>query len=293
MTRLRADILLLITALIWGSGFIAQKLGMDGLGPLSFVAARFTLAFLCTLPFAMREMKTAIKFEKADFLPMILLCASFAGGVILQQLGILHTTITNAGFLTGLYVIFVALIGWIALGHKPKIFVWIGCALAIGGTWLLNGASMDEFRYGDWLILGCAFLFGVQVVTMGVLVKRTEKPLAISALQYIACAVIAWTGVAIFEAPTIEIYKHNALALLYSGIVASSIAYTLQAIAQRYTPSSDAAIILSGEALFAALAAYFILHERLPLMGWTGCALIFAAILLVELGVYLKRPAAK
>jgi drug/metabolite transporter (DMT)-like permease len=132
MSRLRADALLLLVAVIWGFAFIAQKAGMQSLGPFGFGGGRFLLSFLVVLPFAMREVRKVI--DRRALVLCVPLCIAFFGGVILQQLGLQTTSVTNAGFLTGLYVIFTPLLALVFYRKAPGPTVWVACAMACAGT---------------------------------------------------------------------------------------------------------------------------------------------------------------
>jgi drug/metabolite transporter (DMT)-like permease len=292
MSRLQADFLLLITALIWGTAFIAQKTGMEGLGPYGFVGVRFALSLLVVLPLAFLEYKKkpAVS-EKIKPIWAIALCLTFVGGVILQQIGIKYTSVTNAGFLTGLYVVGVPFAGWLIFRRRPAWIVLPACLLALTGTWFLNGASLTKLNYGDLMVILCAASFALQVVLIGYIVQKTSRPLFYSVLQYGACAVVGMILAIFVEHISWDVVMDNAPQLLYAGVVSGGIAYTLQAVAQQHTPASDAAVILAGEALFAALAGMILLGDRLDGMGWFGCGLIFTAIILVEVGALflLKR----
>lgn len=296
MTRLRADLLLVFATLIWGTTFIAQKTGMDGLGPYGFVGIRFALSFLVILPLAVRESRMPQIQPQHRVRPLwhVLLCLAFVAGVIFQQVGVLHTSVTNAGFLTGLYVVGVPFIGWLLFRQRPSVWVWPACALAVLGAFLLNGASLTRLGFGDGMVLFCALGFALQLVVMGFIVQHTSRPLLLSALQYGACALAGLGLMAAFENISWQAFYDNAPELLYAGLLSGGVAYTLQAIAQQYTPAADAAVILSGEGLWAALAGVVILEEQLPWMSWLGCGLILAAILLVEgrtiLGSFRARP---
>ncbi len=291
MSRLQADLLLLVAAIIWGTAFIAQKTGMEGLGPYTFIGIRFVLSFLVVLPFSLRELrnrKAAAKSIGSGW--VVLLCASFTLGVIFQQVGIQHTSVTNAGFLTGLYVVGVPLVAWLLFRRPPAWIMAPICLLAVSGAWLLNGASLTTFRSGDLMIIVCAICFSVQVVMLGHIVQKTGLPFAYSVLQSAVCAIAALALAFVLEDISMAAIIANAPQLIYAGVISGGIAYTLQAVCQQHTPPADAAIILSGEALFAALAGVWLLGDHLDPIGWLGCGLILAAILLVEVGtVYLSR----
>lgn len=283
MSRLRADLLLLLTAIIWGTAFIAQKTGMDGIGPMAFIGARFALSLLFILPFAMMERKTRPAFGTHEIQPILGLCAVFLLGVTLQHWGILYTSVTNAGFLTGLYVVFVPFFVWIIFARKPGPLILSSCLLAVTGVWFLNGGSLAAFTLGDWLVMGCALFFALHVVLLGQMVQRTQRPLSLMAVQYAVCMVVGLGMGFGVEGVSWAALWDNAAEIAYAGILSGGIAYSLQAVAQQYTPASDAAIILSSEALFAAIIGALMMGDRLDLMGWVGCAFILGAILLVEL----------
>lgn len=290
MSRLQADGLLLIVAIIWGTAFVAQKTGMDGLGPLGFVGLRFALSFVVVLPFALREGRRSPPLPPRWAGGAALLCLFCAGGVILQQIGILHTSVTNAGFLTGVGVILVPFIAWFLYRRRPSWIVVPTCFLAVAGIWLLNGGSLTSLSLGDGLVLLCAVCFAFHVSLMGFLLQKIRRPLLFSLLQFATCAVVGLSLALYYEGITVQAIMDNALPLFYAGVISGGIAYTLQAVAQQDTPPADAAIIMSGEALFAALAGAVIMGDRLTAIGWLGCALIMVAILLVELGtLYASR----
>jgi drug/metabolite transporter (DMT)-like permease len=289
MTRLRADLLLLVTAIIWGVAFVAQKTGMNGLGPFGFTGTRFVLSLIVILPFVALEMRGRDKMTRRDLLAAVGLGVLFMTGVALQQNGMLYTSVTNAGFLTGLYVVVVPLAAWALSRIRPPATVWIACVLALGGVWFLNGGHLSALGIGDLLMLGCAVCFGAQVALIGALVKRTRRPLTISAVQYAVCVLVGLSVGFGFEGISAAALHDNWLQIAYTGLLSGGVAYTLQAVAQQYTPASDAAIILAGESLFAALAGAILMGDRLTAMGWSGCALLLGAMLLVEAGVLFRR----
>lgn len=291
MTRLHADLLLLVAALIWGFAFVAQKDALLYIGPLTFVASRFFLSFLVVLPLALRERRLPArdKIENLKIFRLIAaLCAAFIGGVILQQVGLLATSVTNAGFLTGLYVLFVPLICYALFRQKIPPVIWPAVFLCVLGTYLLSGGG-HGFGWGDALVLLCAVCFACHVVLVGRIMERAKCPLQVSCLQYAAVALAALCGVIVFETPTFSGIGAAMPSILYAGIASGGIAYTLQMVAQQYAPPSDTAVILSAEAVFAAIGGYIILHERLSPAGIAGCVLIICAILAVELAPYLRR----
>ncbi len=283
MSRLKADLLLLLAALIWGLAFIAQKYAMNNLGPCTYIAVRFCMSAFLVLPFALRERarpKAPVFENKKD---LWLICAAFSGSVIVQQIGIGMTTVTNAGFLTGLYVVFVPVI--CAVFYRQKLSKWIfpAALLSITGVWMLSGGRLDGFSAGDALIFACAIGFALQVALAGKIMAETKAPFTLSFLQYAAVTITAVAGAIVFEHPTLAGIRAAVWPILYGGIMSGGIAYTLQIVCQQYTPASDSAIILGSESVFAAIAGAALLGERLTPLEYGGCALIALAIVTTEI----------
>jgi len=283
--RLGADLLLLLTATGWGFAFIAQKSGTAGLSPLSFVGIRFAISALIMVPFVFGERRAVSKAAKAfkDILPEIgALSFFFFVGSYLQQKGISTTSVTNSGFLTALYVIFVPILGLIFFHQRHNIAVWIGGALAIAGTYFLNGASFTTFDIGDGLIILCAVCFAFQILLLGKVVQATERPFTVCFVQSAASAAAGIVLSAIFQKSSFDGLFDNLMPLVYVGVV-SGAGFAMQAYAQQRTASADAAIIMSAESVFAAIGGVAILHERFGVMTFLGCVFILGAILVVEL----------
>lgn len=285
-----------MVALIWGAAFIAQKDALDHLGSFSFVAVRFVISALLVLPFAWREHKNAQpeeKIRRAHFGDFFVLCLSFAAAVLLQQVGMENTSITNAGFLTGLYVIFTVIICRIAFGHKLSLYVFPAALMSVCGVYLLSGGALTAFKSGDGLVLLCAIAFGIQVAMVGKVMSAVKAPFRTCFLQYISCALVAFVGALLRDHTEMEDIMRAAIPILYAGGISGGIAYTMQVVAQQYTPASDSAVILSGESVFAAILAALMNGERPSQMAIAGCALIILAILTVEFGPYLSARRSK
>jgi drug/metabolite transporter (DMT)-like permease len=284
---LRADLLMLITAMIWGSGFVAQTSGMEHIGPYLYTGLRFALGSLCLLPLVLRRPATVDAVKPEPFLTQGLLLGglvmglALATGINLQQVGLLFTSVTNAGFITGLYVIVVPLLG-LLLGHKTGMGTWLGAGLAVIGMFLLSVGDNFHVAPGDWLQLIGAFVWGGHVILVGVFASRHD-PIRLAFLQFATCSVVSLILALIFEDIHLQSIIAAGPALLYGGIVAVGIGYTLQVIAQKDAIASHAAIILSLEAVFAAIAGALLLHESLQLKGYFGCALMLAGMLLAQL----------
>ena len=292
VSRLQADLLLLLTAAIWGLAFVAQKSGMAGLGPFGFVGLRFLLSTVVVLPLAFKEWKNHAGLPAMtgkDWGLMGVLSLVFFAACYLQQAGMVSASVTNAGFLTALYVVFVPVIGLVVFRHRQSIIVWPACAIAIAGVWLLNGGRLDHLSTGDLLVIACAAAFGLQINLMGIVVRQSARPFTICVAQNAVTALAALALAAANEHITLSGIQASLIPLLYAGIISGGLGFALQAFAQQHTPSADAAIIMSGEALFAALSGAVLLGERLGAINWLGCGLIFAALLLVELYPYVLK----
>jgi drug/metabolite transporter (DMT)-like permease len=301
MTRTRANLLLLAAGAIWGGGFVSQSTAMEHVGPMVFTGTRFFCAFLAVLPFALNEHRKLTTNQTAPSSPIpwarflvIGLCLFVA--IASQQYGLLTTSVSNSGFLTGLYVVFVPLLGLILFREKPHWAAWPGALLAIAGIYLLTGAHATEIVPGDILTVCCAVMWAFQVLFVARAMAISPRPFTLAATQFAVC-----TGLALALAIPTEVFDPLSIALaapeiLYAGVISGGLAFTLQIIGQRSTTPAAAALILSTEALFAAMFAALLLGERLNEAAWLGAALILIAILVVELLPLLldrQNPAAK
>lgn len=283
MSRPLAVLALVITTMLWGFAFVAQKSAMISMGPLTFSAVRYLLGSLAILPLVLWELgRTRRRLERADLPAVALIAVAFFLGVSLQQIGLTMTTVTNSGFLTSLYVLFVPLLALVIFLQKPHPIVWVGVPMALIGVYLLNGGRLDSFNLGDLLVVASAVAWAVQVYFIGTVSRRTGLPVTISATCFAVTALLSGIGSAAFEMPNFGAIGDGWIEILYAGLLSTAIAFTLQAVAQQYVPPANAAIILSAEGLFAALGGALVLGERLPPIGYAGAILIFLAILLVE-----------
>ncbi|MGE8501364.1 MAG: DMT family transporter [Pseudomonas sp.] len=282
---LRADLLMLITAMIWGSVFVAQQLGMENIGPFLYSGLRFVLASLVLIPVILliqrRSRQPSPPPTRGLLLGGVIMGLALAIGINLQQVGLMFTTVTNSGFITGLYVIVVPLLG-LFIGQKSSLGIWLGASLAVVGMFLLSVGEGFTVASGDWLQLAGAFVWGIHVLLVGFFASRHD-PLRLALIQFATCAVISLALALVFETATLEGILKAGPAILYGGIFGVAIGFTLQVIAQQHAIASHAAIILSLEAVFAAIAGALLLGEMLELRGYLGCALMFAGMLLAQL----------
>jgi drug/metabolite transporter (DMT)-like permease len=290
MTRLQANLVLLLAAAIWGGGFVAQSTAMAKIGPFWFVGLRFAIAAIAVLPFAVMEArKSAHPVSTREWLFFATVGMALFGGAITQQVGLLTTTVTNSSFLTGLYVVFVPVISVVALRRYPHWIIWPGAGMSLTGIFLLSGGQLGNLTQGDLLSIVCAFFWGIQIILAGLFVTATGRPLALSLVQFAVCSLCCLVIAPFVEPISIEAIRSAGREILYVGVISSGLAFVLQVIGQRYTTAPQAAIFLSSEALFGGLLGALLLGELLPLAGYLGCAIIFSAMIMVEIVPELSR----
>jgi drug/metabolite transporter (DMT)-like permease len=290
MTRVQANLLLLLAAAIWGGGFVAQSTAMEAIGPFWFIGLRFAVATAAVLPFVVLESRKAkVKTSKRQLGIYLAIGLALFGGASTQQIGLQTTSVTNSSFITGLYVVFVPVIAVLFLRRPPHWIIWPAAAMAIAGIFLLSGGHLSALTVGDGLTVICAGFWAIQITLAGITVKETGRPLALSASQFAVTAVCALIVAAIVEPISMDAIRGAAPEILYVGIFSSGVAFVLQVIGQRYTTPSQAAIFLSSEALFGSSLAALILGETIPPVGYIGCALMFTAMLVVEIVPELTR----
>lgn len=281
---LRADLLMLLTAMIWGSGFVAQTAGMAHIGPFLYSGLRFALGAACLLPllyWRARQQPRGAGLGKGQWAAGAAMGLALALGINLQQFGLQFTTVTNAGFITGLYVIVVPVVG-LLLGHATGAGTWIGACLAVVGMYLLSVNEQFEVAPGDWLQLAGAFVWAGHVLLVGHFASRHDV-IRLAFIQFVVCAGASLALALVFEPLDIQAMIAAAPAVAYGGMVAAALGYTLQVIAQQHAITSHAAIIFSLEAVFAAIAATLFLGEVLTPRGYLGCAVMLAGMLVAQL----------
>lgn len=284
MSRTNANLVLLLAGALWGMGFVVQSTAMATIGPMVFIGLRFVVATLAILPFALWESARApVQLERRGWLGFLWIGLLLFVGSVAQQVGLLTTTVTNSGFLTGLYVVMTPFLAVVLFRTWPHPVVWPAAFVATGGIFLLSGGEMTRLTTGDWLTIFCAAMFATQIIFIQRLASHTGRPVTLAVTQFAVCGALGLAIALPLEPIDPAAIMRVAPEILYAGIVAGGIAFTLQVIGQRYTTAPQAAIFLSTEAVFAALFGAAFLAERLPATGLIGCALIFAAILAVEL----------
>ncbi|MEI7498882.1 MAG: DMT family transporter [Bacteroidota bacterium] len=287
-TSLRSDLILLLAAIIWGFAFVAQRIGMDYVGPFTYNGVRFALGTIILLPFLYIHankteplIKVSHPSDRRKIIIGSLMTGLFLfGGVALQQLGLQQTTAGKAGFITGLYVVFVPIVG-LLFGQRSHLTMWIGAALSVGGLYLLSMTSSFNIAPGDKLVLYCAVIFTFHVLFIAWLSPLMNSFL-LAVIQFTICTLLNLIIAFAIEPVNITSIMQAWLPIAYGGILSVGVAYTLQVIAQKTAHPAYASIILSLEAVFAVLGGWMILHEQLNQRMIMGCLLMLAGMVVVQ-----------
>lgn len=282
MSRLTANVVLLLAAALWGAAFVAQSDAGHYLSAGWFTGLRFVLAFLTVLPLGIAEARSK-PFSLRQLLGVVPLASVFAVAMLLQQWGLAYTSVTHAGFLTGLYVIFVPLIEVLWLRRLPHPLIWLAAVLALAGTWFLGG-GFAHLNIGDLLVVISSLGFAIQILLMQKVARSAVGAVTAALSQSAGCVLIGCSIGAVGGLPHWSIVVHCWPELAYGGIISGGVAFLLQAICQRHTGATDTAVMLMSEALFAAFFGAVLLHERMGAMGWVGCGLLFGALVLAQIG---------
>jgi drug/metabolite transporter (DMT)-like permease len=271
---------------------------MDYVGPFTFNGIRFAIGSLSLLPLVMLsrgEQTPPYRIEQSAGLKTILFGGGALGlalfaGASLQQIGLVYTTAGKAGFITGLYVIIVPILG-LLWRQQPNTGTWIGAFLAAIGLYFLSVTEQFTIALGDLLVLIGAFFWAAHVLIIGWLSPRIN-PVKLAFSQYLACSILSLVAAAMVESIAMRSIFQAAIPILYGGLLSVGVAYTLQVIAQRESHPAHAAILLSLEAVFAAIGGWLVLGEIISARGLFGCGLMLAGMLLSQLWGLLNRAAA-
>ncbi len=282
-----SHLLLVGVATIWGFAFVAQSAGMDYLEPHSFNAARFVLGALSLLPLWFLMGKKRLPQGRTLLLGGLLAGTIMFGGFSFQQIGLLHTTAGNAGFITGMYIVMVPIVG-VMLGQSTSIQTWGGVILAVLGLYSLSIGPDFSINYGDMLELIGALFWTAHVIVIGWLSRKVDA-IGLSISQFLVAALWATLAALLFETPSLPDFQAAWLPLLYAGVASSGIACTLQIIGQRKVEPSVTALILSTEAIFAVLGGWWLLGETFGSKELLGCSLMLAGMLVSQWPVRSRR----
>ncbi len=276
--------MLFITALIWGVAFVFQRTGMDHIGPISFMAARCTLAVIVLgiVLIVIKGPSKAFKINKQTATGGLIcgLLLTFANSF--QQMGMVYTTAGKGGFITALYIILVPLANWLFFKKKPKPLVLIAVFLGTVGLYLLSIKDDFTIGKGDFLVMLCAVIFTGHILVTDKFGGKVDA-VQMSFVQFAVSAVLGWIWAFAAEEPTPAALMDARVAIAYCGIFSAGVGYTLQIVGQKYTEPATASLIMSLESLFAAFSGYLLLQETMSSRELIGCAIMFVAIILVEI----------
>lgn len=289
--RLGANMLLLLTAAIWGFSFVAQRVGSQYVGAFTFNGVRFALGSISLIPLIIyfdkikksgnnNEGKIEVNAKKS-ILPGVLVGIILYAAATLQQIGLIYTTAGKASFITGLYMVFVPIIG-IFLKHKIKRNSWVGVVIAVVGLYLLSVNENFSIGYGDLLEVIGAIFWAIHILTIDYFSKKMDA-LKLCCIQFATCSFLSLMTALIFEQITMSGISQALVPILYGGLLSVGVAYTLQVVAQKNAKPSHAAMILSMESIFGALGGALLLGESMSSRGYTGCILILVGILVSQI----------
>ncbi len=296
---LRQSLILFLTALIWGTAFVAQSVGMEFVEPFTYNAVRSFLGGLVLLPYI--AIVSFLQARRADAQTSVeeaeeperkrqrkdLFLGGISCGVVLfaasnlQQFGIQYTTVGKAGFITAMYILIVPVMG-LFLHKRAGLKVWIGVALAVTGLYLLCMENGFKLELGDALVLVCAVVFAVHILVIDHFSPKADGVM-MSCIQFWVCGILSLLCCLIFETPQLDKIWEARIAIGYAGIMSSGVAYTLQIVGQKGMNPTVASLILSLESVVAAVSGFLLLRQKMSLRELFGCLLMFAAIILAQL----------
>lgn len=290
-SRILADLTLLSVALIWGSAFVVQRIAAGQVGVLTFNGLRFLLGALVLLPFVGIQKSSESRRDLRIAGGVILAGGLMAFGAAFQQAGLRYTTAGNAGFITGLYVVLIPLFLGFSMRRRPRPLIWLSAFLAAGGLFLLSTGGALQVNQGDGLVFTSSIFWALHVILIDWMVRQMDV-LHFAVGQYLVCAVLSLSlGLAVEPGSLIPTLEQWPL-IAYTGVLSVGLGYTLQAVGQKVAPPADAAIILSLEAVFAAISGWVFLNESLSPLQLIGCGVMLSGMLLAQSDVILGRRAA-
>ncbi len=286
MSHMKANFLMLIASLIWGTAFVSQTTGMGFIGPFTFSFSRFFLATLTVLPLALfferQNFSLFIKNKNFIYLSLFAGLALF-GGMGLQQYALLKSQIANASFLSTLYVPIVSLISRFIFRSRLHWIIWIAVLLCLYGSYLLSSNQQLEVQKSDSLLFIAAVCFAIHIILIDVFMKKFYSPFTFGFIQYAIVFFCSIILAFIFENPRLENIKLEWFEIIYTGVASAGIGYTLQIIAQSKASPAPAAIILSMESVFGTIAGWILINQVLDINKIFGCIAIFTGVIIVQL----------
>ena len=284
--RYFGDLMLFLAAFIWGTAFVAQVTGMDKIGPFTFNMARSIIAIICLGAYLIIT-KAKLPKDIGILLQGGLVCGFFIFmGTSLQQIGLQYTTAGKTGFITSFYILIIPFLTMFFLKHKIDLLTWISIIIGFIGLYLLAIPSLSDFSInkGDFIVFLGSFCWGGHILIIDYYSKKVS-PVELSFLQFVILTILSGICAFLFENETATLSNifHSWKSIAYAGFLSSGIAYTLQMVGQKYTNPIVASLILSLEAVFAALAGYFMLDEVMTSREFLGCSIVFLAIIFSQI----------
>ena len=287
---LRGSLLLLLGSVIWGAAFVAQRVGMDHMGPYTFTGIRMLLAWAVMVPVTIlleRKNKKDPAFQGWDKREQRM--AGLLCGVLLflasslQQMGLVTTTAGKAGFITALYVVLVPVAAWFMFRKNPGKIIWLGVVLAVAALWLLcMPAEGFVLQSGDLLVLGCAVCFTFQILCVDHYAPRVSN-VRLARDEFFVTGALSMLIAAATEPITAAGVREALIPILYAGVMSGAVGYTLQVYGQRDTDPTVASILMCLEAVFATLTGVILLGEKMTVRETVGCVIMFTAVILAQL----------
>lgn len=293
--QVKGTLSLLAATAIWGTAFIAQSVGMDHVGPMTFQACRCALAvvFLVALSFFWEALQGDVsgwvqrwKNPALWKSGIICGCALFVAGG-LQQVGLVYTDAGKAGFITAMYIVMVPILR-IFIGQKPQLQAIISVGIAVVGLYLLSCVGVSSVNIGDVLLMGCAVAFGVQILFVDKFAPALDG-LRLNCVQALVASVLSAPFALATETISMHTISAAAFPIAYAGIASMGIAYSLQIVGQKHVEPTAASLLMSLESVFAALSGWLLLQERMNGFELCGCALVFAAVILSQIPLGKKE----
>ena len=288
-TKPKGIILLLITAIIWGSSFVAQSIGMESVDAFTFTGIRTFLGMLFLLPFTLIINK-GFDFSRKTLRKGLILGIVFSFAQNFQQFAFYYSTSGKIAFITAFYMFFVPLFSVIFLKKKIAVLTWLSILMGIAGLFFLciNPSDMTNINFGDILALICAVFYAVQIMLIDKFLEDGTSGVQLSFMQFFVAGILSVIAMFIFEHPVPTDIKTAAPSLLYSGIMSCGIAYTLQIVGQKHASPVVASLLMCLESVFAVIAAAIILHEGLSANELAGCLIMFSAIIISQVSESLS-----
>ena len=275
---------------IWGTTFVAQDSGMDNIGPFTFNSVRFFVGFLAVSPFFFFFEKKKIKIEKSKFYKLIIPVGFFLFlATVFQQVALIYTDIANAAFFTIFYVPMVPIIVYFLFADKLHWSIWPSVFACVLGGYLLSDISNSAVRLGDTLVFIGAIFWALHIIYIGKIINQFDFPFFIAMLQNLIVALLSFLLVVMFEEIDFAKIKLETIEILYAGILSGGAAFALQLFGQRNISAAPAAIVMSLEGVFAAIAAWIILNQILGINNIIGCSLVLGGVLLSQLAPIYKK----